>query len=819
MFIAKRPVPFAMTLLTLWSLVVARGEVVYQHSFNNAAGWRMWPPQQQAVLAKTDSGASAFKLEAPAATAYYYWDLKPEMRYRLKAKIKVEAPGKARSRFHIKFNRKGAGNGSAGEQALPLPDAENGTDATDWREVEFEIDTAPDTAHGQFLMIAEKGETLWVESLKLVEERSIAVVIPPPSVLENSELRLYVSAAGGAIVKIEDKVHNRVLLDLSGSDGLANLKLAAPRRIVTQLHSLELDSADSPRSLVARYQPTSGHLQDAVLEKRISLAASGRKIALEMRFTTPTTGTEPWVFNFLPGGVKRQANHWLADGGSYRLHTKGGDIYFEAPKGRGLALIDKRGVGLLMLLAEPPTRFYSWKGMGETTLEWPMQREATAATPTWVSKWEMIPFDTAELETTDNLPEELLQPLAAAFAAAAAKRANENAIGPVATIPPVLTEYPTLPGKESAYLFTDRSEPQAYVFHNLPVPISFTCVNPEHKPVLVMELPATISFHGGIRGLKFEEPVELQRHGAPYKRHRITIANPAQMWQRLLWDSSAAPGTVERGYYWAEWGEGQRQAEQELAIEVLAVPEVKPPKKMPVYISLPSDMAEVWLKSGADPTRLGINLIDIWPYTRGNSASGMQSVRNILAMAQPLGLDISAWGGDWWFESAKKDPEAQTISLQGEASQFGCPTYRGKFYQELLDHGRLLVDLGVRRHVFDPEYYRSAPEKLCYCQRCCDEFAVWLQNKHSELPQSDPRRFMQADAPDTELRAAWLEFRAASYAGMFSGYRKAMEEHIAAKHPEDNAFWMLIMNAYHRGREAFYGFDDYRASPQYTESL
>jgi hypothetical protein len=33
----------------------------------------------------------------------------------------------------------------------------------------------------------------------------------------------------------------------------------------------------------------------------------------------------------------------------------------------------------------------------------------------------------------------------------------------------------------------------------------------------------------------------------------------------------------------------------------LKLPEVQPLARMPVYLSIPADLAEAWLKSGADP--------------------------------------------------------------------------------------------------------------------------------------------------------------------------------------------------------------------------
>jgi hypothetical protein len=83
------------------------------------------------------------------------------------------------------------------------------------------------------------------------------------------------------------------------------------------------------------------------------------------------------------------------------------------------------------------------------------------------------------------------------------------------------------------------------------------------------------------------------------------------MWCRILWSTEAAPGTASTGYFWAEWGDGQKQPEQMFSIDVLKLPEVQPLARMPVYLSIPADLAEAWLKSGADPiARVRVNLVD-----------------------------------------------------------------------------------------------------------------------------------------------------------------------------------------------------------------
>ncbi len=105
--------PFLGTvLLTLFGACVAgaqTGAAVFSEAFANAAAWRPWPGDQTLIIDQEvfHSGTGSLRVAAPASTAYTYWDLKPQMRYRLTAWVKIGGSGTAKSKFHVKFNKDG----------------------------------------------------------------------------------------------------------------------------------------------------------------------------------------------------------------------------------------------------------------------------------------------------------------------------------------------------------------------------------------------------------------------------------------------------------------------------------------------------------------------------------------------------------------------------------------------------------------------------------------------------------------------------------------------------------------------------------------
>ena len=202
--------PFLGTvLLTLFGACVAgaqTGAAVFSEAFANAAAWRPWPGDQTLTIDQEvfRSGTGSLRVTAPASTAYTYWDLKPQMRYRLTAWVKLGGAGSTKSKFHVKFNKAGQGNGSAGEQALPLPPASSA--ATDWREVVLHFDTPPETARAQFLILAGQGEIFWIDSLTLAEEQSGAAAAPAPAPVIN----------GGASAQTGTTVFSEAFANASG---------------------------------------------------------------------------------------------------------------------------------------------------------------------------------------------------------------------------------------------------------------------------------------------------------------------------------------------------------------------------------------------------------------------------------------------------------------------------------------------------------------------------------------------------------------------------------------------------------------------------
>ncbi|MDD4061611.1 MAG: hypothetical protein PHW08_13045, partial [Kiritimatiellae bacterium] len=258
--------PFLGTvLLTLFGACVAgaqTGAAVFSEAFANAAAWRPWPGDQTLTIDQEvfRSGTGSLRVAAPASTAYTYWDLKPQMRYRLTAWVKIGGSGTAKSKFHVKFNKAGQGNGSAGEQALPLPPASSA--ATDWREVVLHFDTPPETARAQFLILAGQGEIFWIDSLTLTEEQSVAVAVPPPQIIENADLRVTVSALGAAITAIDARQTGRALFSSSNNrEALALVKLPSSRQTLNHLFTVERADTPGRQVLLARCKPTSGAFQ------------------------------------------------------------------------------------------------------------------------------------------------------------------------------------------------------------------------------------------------------------------------------------------------------------------------------------------------------------------------------------------------------------------------------------------------------------------------------------------------------------------------------------------------------------------------------
>src|SRR5690606_23079105 len=135
-----------------------------------------------------------------------------------------------------------------------------------------------------------------------------------------------------------------------------------------------------------------------------------------------------------------------------------------------------------------------------------------------------------------------------------------------------------------------------------------------------------------------------------------------------------------------------------------------------------------------------------------------------------------------------------------------CLSYRGKWYQALIDQGKYLIDRGLYFHSTDPEMYGKG-DKICFCESCKKRFKDYLKKNTENIAYEDPAVFEKAPEQHTGLHRLWNAFKCWSYTEFFAEYRRAMEQYMKEKGIKE-PFRFMIYSSYHRSFPGFSHYED-----------
>jgi hypothetical protein len=398
---------------------------------------------------------------------------------------------------------------------------------------------------------------------------------------------------------------------------------------------------------------------------------------------------------------------------------------------------------------------------------------------------------------------------------------KSSALKPVNKVAPLSTETPIMHPKKSGYIFVSNIEQVAYIATETPSMIHFKPINKSHQPDLVLALPKGIKFLGGFRGLKFAPQGEREIAGETFNIMRV-ISSPSSSKYTFIWQAkpflNKSKKTKFKGYFWGEWAD-KKQPKQALNIELVTVPQITPFKKIPVWMSIPSDLTAIWPDMPA-MRQCGFNYLDIWTYTRKGTERDQWGEKAYLTTKEKCnkaGIKLIVWIREWWWHQGKKDIDGAALDIDGNKTDQLCLSYRGKYYDELLEQGRYLIDNGSYFHSTDPELYRNG-EKICFCQKCIGNFKKFLAKKNPKLKYNNPVKFERNPVKYKELHAAWNDFKAARFTAFFVEYREKMEKYMKSKGINE-PFKMYALTTYHRSWDSFYGYKNYKESPVYIKTL
>ncbi len=386
------------------------------------------------------------------------------------------------------------------------------------------------------------------------------------------------------------------------------------------------------------------------------------------------------------------------------------------------------------------------------------------------------------------------------------------------TMPPLTTKRPWLPRKQSGYAFVSNIEQLAYVSYNRTSMIHFMPVNPSRNPRLFIAVPNTIRIEGAFRDLTTKKNGTRTIEGTEYDLYAV-VAGPRASKYTFFWRllESRPDGTEMTGFYWGEWNGGVQEP-QRLPIHVVEQPEITPFKEIPVYLSMPNDFFAQF-PDIAGLRKAGFNFLDMWTYlTPDERGWGTGLLDQSLKAFAKAGVKPVGWIREWWWHNGMKEPDGQATKADGsKTDEMLCLSYRGKWYQLLLEQGRYLIDRGVTFHSTDPEMYGDGVS-ICFCNQCREGFRKWLQNEWPDVQYRNPMEMAANSEANKEYLRLWEAYKCKRYTDFFADYRREMESYIAKKGLAV-PFTFMIYSSYHRSFPGFSAYADYRDSHSYRMTL
>ncbi|MBO4630973.1 MAG: hypothetical protein J5858_03530 [Lentisphaeria bacterium] len=392
--------------------------------------------------------------------------------------------------------------------------------------------------------------------------------------------------------------------------------------------------------------------------------------------------------------------------------------------------------------------------------------------------------------------------------------------GIVTTMAPLTTKRPYLPRRKSGYAFVSNIEQIAYVASEQSSMIHFMPVNPTHKPELCILLPPEIELQGAFRELAVGSPSKYMHNGREMDLYHVKTAGPRVSKYTFFWRlrEKLPEGTQLEGFYWGEWSKG-KQEPQSLKVQVVSIPAAEPFKDIPVYLSMPNDFYAEY-PDMAGLRRCGFNYLDMWTYLTGSEREwGENLLDKTLRKAGETGIRVIAWIREWWWHNGQKDPDGgMAVMINGEKTNTQlCLSYRGKWYQALIEQGKFLIDRNVYFHCTDPEMYRDG-DRICFCDSCKNRFREFLSRQKDPPSYLDPAEFEKDPEKHSRLHRLWNEFKCWSYTEFFAEYRRAMEAYMKEKGIQE-PFRFIIYSTYHRSFPGLTQYKDYKTSHTYLKTL
>lgn len=138
-------------------------------------------------------------------------------------------------------------------------------------------------------------------------------------------------------------------------------------------------------------------------------------------------------------------------------------------------------------------------------------------------------------------------------------------------------------------------------------------------------------------------------------------------------------------------------------------------------------------------------------------------------------------------------PEGQRRDIDGKLSGRGgrCPSDRGADYRKDMDNCRNAAKRGIGL-TFDLECNGFAKSQGCFCERCIDNFKIYLNTCHPDVAFVSPCEFEREPVKFVKLHKIWAEFISAQGSmWMYDLYKAAGEGLSMSRNKPHNPLFLI----------------------------
>jgi len=274
-------------------------------------------------------------------------------------------------------------------------------------------------------------------------------------------------------------------------------------------------------------------------------------------------------------------------------------------------------------------------------------------------------------------------------------------------------------------------------------------------------------------------------------------------------------GQTAKAYYYLTWKNG-RQPAQEIQVESIRVPRVKPPRN--IYVGIwglgPGRLKMLCPNFPEDFTSLGLNTIGLTYY--GHIDEDSDDIQSYYEFGEPTYQAAREHGLYVLYNSFKphtpkvqyghpaywaaRDESARAKNINGQTLPWGaayvvCPSYRGQYYKEalqLLTTHEQLKRWPASLFNMDIEMYGGRGTQVCFCERCIRLHKDWFSKNYPYLEYIDPvslnREVKRSENIYTEEATvttkypgqyyAWTQFKIEQFSDMIEGIHDTLSDVI-----------------------------------------